>query len=172
MILDWLIETRPDVVFGDAFELTNFQHDVGRACLDAALATYRSLGNTVENCELPLSHRSSEPHSTLTYGTFADRAAEQQFKLTSDELQTKMQIVNWAIEVDSFVADVAPRFPDPSIERYKFVPGDRNYTIPPAGLARHYDTRGQEEVAARRYPAPITFENHFVPFVRALESAE
>jgi len=168
-ILDWINEVRPDAVFGDAFELTNYQHDVGRVLLDAVVKRARQLGFDVTNYEFPLSCRLARDGAPLQFGVFPS-GRYNQFRLSREELTAKTRIVDWAIRLNKFVADVAPLFPGPGVERFRRVPLDRDYTVPPQELARHYDDRGREEVAAGRYTHPISFEAHFQPLVRFLAS--
>jgi len=52
-IIDWLQKVRPAAVLGDAYEMSNYQHDVGRLMLDWAIKRYNSLGQVAENYEFP-----------------------------------------------------------------------------------------------------------------------
>jgi hypothetical protein len=166
-ILDWIKEVRPEAVFGDAFELTNYQHDVGRLLLDAAIKRSRQEGLDVTNYEFPLCFRPAQDRARLQFGVFPSGHYEQ-FRLSREEIASKVQIVDWATRLDKFIAYAAPLFPGPEIERYRKVPSDRDYSVPPPNLARHYDDRGREEVAAGRYTQAISFERHFAPLVRYL----
>ena len=58
-ILAWLHDVKPSVLFGDAFELSNVMHDLGRAVLDSAWREYRRT-RPCDNFELPLASR-TEP---------------------------------------------------------------------------------------------------------------
>lgn len=166
-IFAWIERVRPDAVFGDAFELTNYQHDVGRLLLDGAVARYRARGVHLQNYEFPLSARPAQPGAPLQFGAFV-RGPFEQFGLTADEVKLKQRIVQWSAEADPFVAQVAPLFPAVDIEAYRQVPHDRDYAVLPPELARHYDERGREEVRAGRYAQAITFDDHFRPLVQAL----
>jgi hypothetical protein len=167
LILDWIKEFRPEAIFGDAFELTNYHHDVGRVLLDAAIKRSREDGLDVTNYEFPLSFRAARVGAPLQFGVFPSGYYEL-FRLSREEIATKVQIIDWAARLDKLIAELAPLFPGPEIERYRKIPPDRDYSVPPPGLARHYDDRGREEVTAGRYTHAISFEGHFVPLVRFL----
>src|SRR5262245_31041286 len=164
-IFDWLLEVRPQTVFGDAYETYNFHHDVTRLLLDGALSRYQSLGCEVENCEFPLSCRVDRPDAAVQYGVFPF-GAFQELHLDARESVLKRRLIAGAAEVDPFVAGVAPLFPDLRVETYRAVPPDRDYTLPLPGLSLYYDERGREVVSAGLYRQAITFRDHFVPLVR------
>jgi hypothetical protein len=166
-MLDWLRRVRPDMVFGDAFELSNFQHDVGRAALDAALREYRRQHASVENYEFPLSCRTEDDLSKLRYQVFP-HGEHEVFRLNDAELKRKEQAIRWAWSLSNFIAQVAPQFPPIHEEPYRAVPWDRDYTVPPRGLKRHYDDDGRERVRRGALAQCILFEQHFVPIVRGL----
>jgi hypothetical protein len=169
-ILAWIGQVRPDAVFGDAFELSNYQHDVGRLLLDAAIARRRAQGAHLQNYEIPLSARLARPGAILQFGTFLCGPSEQ-FRLTANEVELKRRIVDLAVQADPFVAYAAPLFPAIDIETFREIPHDRDYSIAPPELARHYDERGREEVRANRYVQAITFDEHFRPLVQALRGS-
>jgi hypothetical protein len=169
-IVDWLQKVRPAAVLGDAYEMSNYQHDVGRLMLDCAIKRYNRSGHAAENYEFPLSSRLDRDDAPLTFGRFLTGPSEE-FRLLPPEIATKRQVVELAARHDAFVSNVAPLFPGVDVEYYRSVPLDRNYHRPAAGLARHYDLRGREEVAAGRYAAAICFEEHFLPLVRFVEAA-
>jgi hypothetical protein len=166
-ISDWLLRISPRVVLGDAFELSNFQHDLGRALLDNALRSYRTKSGDVQNYEFPICSRSEEGTSKLCFQRFPFGEHET-FCLTAPEITIKRTLGQWASQHDDFIATVCPMIPDIQKEPYRPVPWDRDYTMPPSGLKKHYDDRGREEVSAGRYAQPILFDDHFVPLVRAL----
>lgn len=163
----WLSNVRPRVVLGDAFELSNFQHDLGRALLDNALRSYRSQFEYVQNYEFPICCRAEEGTDKLFFQRFPFGEYET-FSLTAPEVEMKRTLGEWASRHDDFIATVCPMIPDIQSEPYRSVPWNRNYTVPPSGLKKHYDDRGREEVKAGRYAKPILFDDHFVPLVRAL----
>ncbi len=165
-VFDWLRAVRPDAMLGDAYEAYNFHHDVTRLLLDNALRR-GVFGRAVANYEFPLSCRLDEPGAPVRYGTFAF-GSSLALRLTPDEVAVKRELIATVSRVDPFVASVAPLFANLEVERYRPVPVDRDYTVPPPGLARYYDERGREVVSAGLHPRAITFGEHFVPLVRAL----
>jgi hypothetical protein len=166
-ISNWLLSICPRVVIGDAFELSNFQHDLGRALLDNALRSHRLKFKHVQNYEFPICCRSEEGTGKLCFQRFPFGEYET-FRLTASEVTNKRTLGLLASQHDDFIASVCPMIPDIQIEPYRSVPWDRDYTTPPPGLKKHYDDRGREEVSAGRYAKPILFDEHFVPLVRAL----
>ncbi len=169
-ILAWLGEVNPTHVLGDAFEASNFQHDIGRLMLDDAIDRFRDAGHAVENLEFPLSSALDEPEAPLVYGRFLT-GEWCDYRLDEAQIRMKRQAVQWARGQDAFVDHVADEFPSLEIESYRPVPATRDYLSPPGGLALHYDVRGREEVAAGKYETAISFDEHFVPLVRALARA-
>ncbi|MCI0704137.1 MAG: hypothetical protein L0241_24025 [Planctomycetia bacterium] len=168
-IFDWLLSVRPHIVLGDAYEAYNFHHDLTRMLLDGAINCYRSFRGEIENYEFPLSCRVNQPGAEVQYGVFPFGEFHE-LHLNARETVLKRRLIAEAGRIDSFVAGVAPLFPATSVETYREVPADRDYTLPPAGLALYYDERGREVVEAGLYPKAITFRKHFVPLVRALET--
>ncbi len=162
---DWLRAIRPSMVLGDAYEAYNFHHDVTRLLLDNALRG--GFGRTIANYEFPLSCRIDRPGAAVRYGAFPF-GVSRPLRLSADELVVKRELIAAVSRVDPFVADVASLFANPGVERYRMVPADRNYTIPPPGLARYYDERGRVVTNEGLYPRAITFNEHFVPLVRTL----
>lgn len=161
-VADWVRAVRPDAVLGDAYEASNFHHDVGRVLIDAAVR-----GTGVANFEFPLSCRGAEPGEPLRYGTFPF-GPFRALQLTAEEAHLKRRLVDTVCRASAFVANVAPQFASPDAECYRPVPDDRDYTAPPPGLALYYDERGREVVSAGLHARAVTFGDHFVPLVRAL----
>ena len=168
-IYEWLAEIRPDVVFGDAFEAYNFQHDIGRLMLDEAIYRMSCEGHVIANYEFPLACQGEASDAELIMGEFVDGSGEM-LRLTESEIESKQKIVDDVRKRDSFVDQVALKFPSVAEERYRSVPDDRDYTRPPAGLRRFYDEWGRKQVEAGKYEKVITFEEHFVPIVEALQA--
>jgi hypothetical protein len=164
-LFDWLRATRPGVVLGGAYEAHNYHHDVARLLLDDAVQRWRVFGQRVENYEFPLACRIERPDAPVQYGKFPF-GPFRALRLDEREVAVKRELVALVGRTDPFVADIATRFADPEVEQYREVPADRDYTVPPPGLARCYDERGV--VAAGLYPHAITFSGQFVPLVRAL----
>lgn len=166
-ILGWLREVRPAAVFGDAFELSNFHHDLTRALLDAALRAYRSSDMSPANHECPLVCRTEPELWKLRLQEFPAGDGTV-FELTEDELKKKQELIHWVglQRVDAAMA--VSRFPPLHREVYRSVPWDRDYGRPPAGLQRHYDDWGRMQVQLGKHRRPVLFEEHFVPIARAL----
>jgi hypothetical protein len=163
-IIDWLEASEADVIFGDAYELSNYQHDVGRMLLDHAINALQRKGRTIANYEFPLSVRADRPKAELEFGRFVE-GTHATYTLNEMECALKQRIVATAKLEDSFIAHVAPHFPGLETEQYRPVPHNRDYLTVPAGISRYYDDRGIQEVQAGRYPQVITFEEHFRPLV-------
>jgi hypothetical protein len=166
-ILDWLDRVKPDAVFGDAFELTNVVHDLGRAVLDSALREWMRT-NPCRNFELPLASRTAPEIWKFHIQEFpGDTDTPEVFLLDSDEQRAKKMIVDWTGGKLREAAVGSQVFP---LEREMFreVPSNRDYTVPPPGLRLHYDDWGRMQVARGKYKEPILFATHFVPLVRQL----
>ena len=148
---DWLHTVRPRAVLGDAYEAYNMPHDVARLLIDRAL---RGTPGRVTNYEFPLSCRVDEPGAPVQYGVFPF-GPFRSLRLSAEEAAVKFALVEEVGRHDPFVA----------------VPADRDYLAPPPGLARYYDEHGRKCVAAGLHSRAITFAEHFVPLVRALDRA-
>jgi hypothetical protein len=169
LVRDWLLRTGPDVVFADAYEASNYQHDVARLLLDRAVGECRAFGVAMVNYEFPLFCRPTGADSALVYGTFP-AGPRQTLRLTPAELAIKLRLADSAAKADPFIGEVVPLFATPDREPYRCVPPDRDYTRPPDGLALYYDERGRADVAAGRHARLITFGEHFVPLARAVRA--
>ncbi len=169
LVYDWLEETKPTHVIGDAYEASNFQHDLGRLMLDDAVHRFRKSVAPLENLEFPLFAQREEGDSPGVYGTFLS-GDFLEYQLTEAEASTKRRIVEQARHADGFVNRVAEEFPDLGREPYRIVPESRDYQKPPEGLSLYYDGRGREFVASGKYKTAISFEEHFLPLVSALKS--
>lgn len=166
-IYDWLNNNKPEVVFGDAYELSNFQHDVTRLLLDHSLRRFRLQNPNIQNFEIPICCRTTEGTGNALFQTFPFGEYET-FTPNEFEATIKNTIAEWACQQDDFIAKVCKLVPGLA-EPYRNVPWDRDYTQPPKGLKKHYDERGWEEVTSKHYEEPILFEKHFVPLANALQ---
>jgi hypothetical protein len=164
-LIDWLDRTRPDGVFGDAFELTNVVHDLGRAVLDSALREWTRT-NACRNFELPLACRTAPEIWKFQVQEFPGDTPEV-FRLDAAQQRAKKEVADWMGGKLREAAIGAQVFP---LEREVFreVPPDRDYAIPPPGLRLHYDDWGRLQVARGKYKDAILFATHFVPLVRQL----
>jgi len=169
-LLEWIYEVRPDVVLGDAFECSNYMHDVGRLLLDSALHEYRKEQPQVRNFEFPLVCRPTSEPDKLRFQFFPSGELEE-FILTESEAARKLEIIEWALPQSEFIRNVAPLFPPIHIEPLRAIPWDRDYTKIPEGVEKHYDARGVEMVNSGTYDKPIRFEEHFVPLVKEITMA-
>jgi hypothetical protein len=167
-IVDWLEEHETDVVYGDAYEVSNYQHDVGRLLLDQAIKIIKGKGRSIKNYEFPLSACAQHPDAALQFGRFIE-GKHQDYVLNPQQSSVKRKVVEMAINQDHFISRVAPQFPGMGVEQYRLVPEDRNYLIPPSGLSLYYDKLGQERVAAGHYSQAITFSKHFCPLVERIK---
>lgn len=162
-LLAWLETVRPVTLFGDAFELSNVVHDIGRALLDSAWREYRKR-DECENFELPLVFRTEPEVWNLRFQQF-NHGEFETFQLTEEEVRLKKSLADWAGTQRTEAAMVKSFF---QIERevYCKVPPDRDYTEPPQGLRFHYDEWGLMQVQRGKYAEAILFLEHFVPMVR------
>ena len=167
-VLQWLEQVRPAALFGDAFELWNVVHDIGRALLDSAWRQY-SNNAVCDNFELPLVCRTEPGLSNLRFQQFPHGDFDV-FHLTKAEAQLKRSLADWAATRWPEAAETKSFF---SIEREVFrrVAPDRDYSISPEGLCLHYDEWGRLKVRQGRRAKPILFAQHFVPIVRQLLAA-
>ena len=106
----WLREVKPDAVFGNAYETSNFQHDIGRLMMDEAICRIRKDGLEIENYEFPLSSRGKASGAELSYGIFQEGESSS-YELTEEQIAIKQQVVTWARSQASFVDHVAEEFP-------------------------------------------------------------
>jgi hypothetical protein len=164
-LVGWLKDIRPNRLFGDAFELSNVIHDIGRAILDSAWREYRK-DVACENFELPLVCRTEPGLWNLRFQEFPHGDFEI-FYLTERETQLKKSLADWAGTQRTEAAMAKDFF---SIEREVFrrVPSDRDYAKPPEGLRLHYDEWNEIQVQRGRHARPILFAKHFIPIVRQL----
>src|SRR5262249_583412 len=142
-LVGWLEDIRPNRIFGDAFELSNVVHDVGRALLDSAWREYRK-SILCENFELPLVCRTEPGLWNLRFHEFPLGEFET-FHLREEETRRKKSLADWAGTQRTEAAGVKDFF---SLEREVFrrVPSDRDYTKPPQGLRLHYDEWNEFQV--------------------------
>jgi hypothetical protein len=90
------------------------------------------------------------------------------FRLSEQELAGKRALVDWVGQRHPEAALATPLFPPLDREVYRAVPPDRDYTVAPAGLRRHYDDWGRLQVFLGKYGQPLLFAEHFAPLVRSL----
>ena len=164
-VLTWLEAMRPALVFGDAFELSNVVHDIGRAVLDSAWREY-SQKTPCDNFELPLVYRSEPELWNLRFQEFPTGPFET-IRLTEAEKRLKQSLADWVC-TRRVEAEMARAFFNLDTEVFRAVPSDRDYATPPDGLRFHYDDWGRYQVQLGKYSRPILFAEHFVPIVRGL----
>jgi hypothetical protein len=164
-LLGWLDQARPDAIFGDAFELTNVVHDLGRAILDSALREWTQ-HHPCRSFELPLACRTDPEIWKFRIQEFPGDTPEV-YIFDSDQESTKKEKVEW-MSGKQREAAVGAQLLSLDREVFREVPSDRDYAIPPPGLRLHYDDWGKLQVARGKYQQPILFASHFVPLVRQL----
>lgn len=166
-VLAWLRRTQPTVVLGDALELTNFHHDVGRVVLDAALARYGLDREPPTNVDLPLFCRTDEGLRNLRYQQFPD-GGHAEHRLTPEETACKRELATWLVGKIEEASWVTSHVPAADREPYRVAPAGRTHLAPPSGLQRHYEQWGRMQVVLGKYDQPLLFEEHFLPIVRAV----
>lgn len=164
-VLSWLERVGPTHLFGDAYEVSNVTHDLGRAVLDSAYRAY-SRNKPCENYELPLVCRTEPELWKLRFQEFPFGPFET-ITLTPEELATKQSVADW-ITTRRVEAELARHLFKLETEVYRAVPTDRDYSRPPEGLQLHYDDWGRMQVMRGKYERPISFAEHFAPLVRQL----
>jgi hypothetical protein len=166
-VLRWLHEVRPTMVFGDAFELSNFHHDLGRALLDGALRRFGERFGLPANYECPLVCRTEPNPMCLRFQEFVSGPFEV-FRLSEPELAGKRALVDWVGQRHTEAARAEALFPPLHQEVYRPVSPNRDYAVAPAELCRHYDDWGRLQVLLGKHRQPLLFAEHFVPLIRAL----
>ena len=164
-LLEWLDAIRPSQVFGDAFELSNITHDIGRAVLDSAWREWQEQF-PCRNFELPLVYRTAPEIWSLRFQEFPNGAFET-IQLTPAELECKNSLADW-VSTRHVEAEMVRSFFTLDKEVYRRVPADRDYSLPPDGMRLHYDDWGRIQVLRGKYAKPLLFADHFVPLVRNL----
>lgn len=165
-IYQWLEQVKPDVVFGDAFELYNFNHDMVRVVLDGAIRRYSAAGRTVRNYELALACRTEPELDKIRYQEFP-YGHSHVFSLDTVTDAKKTEVIRRIGLEHPEIAQLLSICPTHR-ESYRRVRANRDYSVPPAGLRRHYDEWGQEQVRRGKYAHALLFDEHFVPIVRGL----
>jgi len=168
-LFEWMTSVSPTHVIGDAYEASNFHHDLTRLMLDDAVKRYRSTDRELENLEFPLFAQLDQPGHPVVYGTFFNDDCLS-YDLTDPEIEIKRNIVEQARGDDEFIDLMARHFPSMSKEPYRSVSPSRDYRMPPEGLTLYYDQLGQEVVKSGKYKTAINFQEHFLPLVTALEN--
>jgi hypothetical protein len=161
----WLVQVRPTTLFGDAFELTNVVHDIGRAVVDSAWREYREQ-TPCDNFELPLVCRTEPELWKLRFQEFPSGSFET-VRLTQAEVDLKKSLTQWAGKQRPEAA-MAEQYFSLGREVFRPVPADRDYSVPPEGLRFHYDDWGRFQVIRGKYAKPILFADHYVPLIRNL----
>lgn len=169
-ILDWLLRVQPDVIYGDAFELTNFHHDLTRMLLDDAIREYQRHHSNVENYEIAIASRTSDKMSSFLTQEFTSGSSEV-YQPTPEEVRGKEMMLKIIGKKKPAVL-LGPQFYDLNREVYRGVPNDRDYTFSPPEFKRHYDEWGLQMVKRGKYEQAVLFDQHFAPIVRHLRSLD
>jgi hypothetical protein len=164
-LVEWLDAIRPTRLFGDAFELSNVIHDIGRALLDSAWRECRQRF-PCDNFELPLACRTDPQPWNLRLQEFPHGSFDT-VRLTDAEACLKQSLVDW-ICTQRVEAAMAKNYFSLSREVFRAVSPDRDYATPPEGLRLHYDEWGRLQVQRGKYAKAILFAEHFVPLIRQL----
>lgn len=164
-LVEWLDAVRPNLLFGDAFELSNIVHDVGRVLLDSAWRECRQRFSC-QNFELPLVCRTEPEIWNLRFQEFPEGPFET-YHLDDPQKVLKKSLADW-VGKQREEAAMAANFFTLGREIFRGVPPDRDYTKPPQGLRLHYEDWGRLKVQAGTYQQPLLFADHFVPLVERL----
>jgi hypothetical protein len=161
-LADALIERRVDTVAADAIEGFNPSHDICRLLTDAAvLLARRRTGRAIASYEFLLEGR---PDGHLGNGSgslrleLEDGALERKLAAARSypEMTFEVERTFERHGVEAFrVECLRPANPDADVEAL--------IEEPP-----FYETYGERQVAAGRYPRVLRFREHFLPLARAL----
>jgi hypothetical protein len=157
-----LIERGVDTVAADALEGFNPSHDLCRLLADAAVAlAHRRTGRAVASYSFLLEGR---PDACLGNGSGSLR-----LELEDGALERKLAAARSYPEMASEVARALERHGAGAFRVECLRPADPAADVealveePP-----YYETYGERQVAAGRYPRVLRFREHFLPLARAL----
>jgi hypothetical protein len=140
-----------DLVVGDASEGYNSVHDVWRLLIDSAIAL------------------TPQPIVNLSYPLVSDALAPT-FSLLLDDLalERKLAAAQSYRELDEEVCDQLARFGVEHFRSETFSRVDSPSLFEATTSPHFYETHGEQQVIAGRYPAVIRFRQHVLPVARAL----
>lgn len=169
-ILDWLLRTQPDVIYGDALEFYNFHHDLTRMLLDDAVREYRRSQPDVKNYEIANVCRTDDDLYSLRRQEFPLGEIEV-YSPTPEEIREKERMLEF-IGHRLLTTHYSSFYYARDREVYRTVPADRDYTLPPAEYKQHYEDWGIEMARRGKYKQALLFDQHFVPIARHLQGAD
>ena len=150
-----LIEQRTGLVVADSFEFYNPTHDLSSVIATLAAARAQAAtGVPVQRYDYALTTPASGEGIVLDL-----QAADVERKIAA-----ACRFDNLAAEVHHLLA----RFGRQEIAREILRPVSMGIDLPVPARKPHYEVHGEGRVASGRYPAVLRYEEHFVPFVRAL----
>lgn len=175
-VADWIDARNPSVVFCDAFEWYNFHHD-----MVSLMVAYANRRRVLRGRE-PFEHK-EVPLAVLSEPTLALASAEaacslvphaKAIRLTDDEVAKKKQTLGLYGSASKYFRPIIRLLPEDRISHEivteRRQPHDYLQKQPVAWT--DYDAWGTRRVLQGRYQTPISFQEHFVPIVRALGMAE
>ena len=157
-----LVESKADIVAGDAIEGFNPGHDLCRVIIDAAVRLARKMSDReIRNYDFPLTGR---PDS------YDGRARSDAVMLELDQ-QTFDRKIAAARHYGELSQDVEEAFSDVGIEAFRFEclrpagdsAADSLGSIPPL-----YERYGEQRVASGYYKQVLRYREHFLPLAEAL----
>jgi len=180
-LADWLIETRPPYVAGDAREGFNPTHDLCRLIIDAAVRRAEHAGVSVsnfaftlfaphENCPSELRSRAiwksldeaGLARKVAAAKAYPELAAEAEVALTGTSRKILAQHQDLAAIVDASLDGMGER----SLGAECLMPAA--LLPPPPGDRPFYELYGERLVAAGTYQRAIRYRDHVLPIEHAL----
>jgi hypothetical protein len=142
---------RIDMVVGDAAEGYNSVHDIWRLLIDTAIAL---TPQRILNLSYPL----VGGHATPTFFV----------ELDDEALQRKLVAAQQYAELDDEVREQLARFGVEHFRTETFTRIEGMSLLDVPNRPHYYETHGEEQMQAGRYPAVIRFRDHVLPVVKAL----
>jgi hypothetical protein len=171
-ILEWLVNVRPALVFGDAFEFYNVNHDLCRVLLDSAVQEYRaSTGDTPANHEILLACYANSALAAQPMHMFDFLAPKLAYcELTQAEVARKQELIRVLGSRNSYIGAIAHAVPQERFrqEPYRPLPRPRDYTQRFSVPWPTYEEHGRQRTQSGKYEQAILFSQHFVPLAQAI----
>jgi hypothetical protein len=157
-IAESLVQYGVRAVVADAFEFYNPTHDLCAVVATLAAARAGAMASTrIERYDYPVTTGASGEGIVLRLDP-----ADVERKLAA-----AYEFENLTNDVDQLLRDVGPE----DVSRELLRPVSTTLELPAPARKPYYESRGEERVASGRYRTVLRYEQHFVPFVRALAGA-
>jgi hypothetical protein len=165
---------RPTLVFGDAFEFYNVNHDLGHVLFQSALQEYRAAtGDSPTHHEIPLGCYANSALAAQPLHMFDFLTPRLAYcELTPAEAAKKEELMRAIGARSSYVATIARAAPQERFrkEPYRPLPWPRDYTRRFSVPWPTYDEHGRRRAQSGKYEQAILFSQHFIPLVQAIRA--